>query len=130
MTDQPKKRGRPSKADIAARTCQDCGRLDGHYDDCPRGIGVGPHINSDTSREPEDVIESAAHIAERAQAYAMRVWAGQARDVKRAEKIARVQRALQGQNLPTDGIRYPGDADDDEEWSDADSQPVTWRKRA
>jgi hypothetical protein len=97
---EPKKRGRPSKADIAARNaCPECGRTEGHYDDCPAGItGTVPHINGDTSRED---------LSERAQAHALRVWAGQSRDVKRAERIARIKRALADQKLPTDGICYP-----------------------
>jgi hypothetical protein len=137
---EPKKRGRPSKADIAAREA-----------------AQGHTVNGDTGREPEDVIEQRAVIGrfeaaggetyvadafafvpapapelealDRAQAYALRVWNGQAHDLKRADRIARVERALHGQNLPTDGIRYPG-SDDDEEWDEADMQPVTWRKRS
>lgn len=145
MTEQPKKRGRPSKADIAARQ---------------------PVMNGDTSRASEEVIEAVRDtfdrsrqleceaqafppltaqdpevarimttaikhpgVDPRAQAYAIRVWNGQAADLKRAERIARCERALAGQNLPTDGIRYPG-SDDDEEWDEADMQPVTWRKRS
>lgn len=42
-----------------------------------------------------------------AQAYAMRVWSGQSVDVPRAERIERVMAALRGQNLPTDGIKFP-----------------------
>ena len=42
-----------------------------------------------------------------AQAYAMRVWAGQSIDVPPAERIERCLNALRGQNLPTDGIVFP-----------------------
>jgi hypothetical protein len=136
-----KKRGRPSKADIAAREA-----------------AQAPVMNGDTSREPEDVIEeqsseqalkaapaesvrldpNAAGITfdagdprvppvyveektpagvivitktpdlDRAQAYAMRVWSGQTAEMKRAERIRRCEAALQGQGLPTEGVKYPG----------------------
>jgi hypothetical protein len=86
--------------------CPECGRIDGHYDDCPAGITW--FVSSQTVYAdiptPETVrIDS----IERAQAHALRVWAGQSRDVKRAERIARIKRALAEQNLPTDGICYP-----------------------
>jgi hypothetical protein len=117
---EPKKRGRPSKADIAAR-------------------GQVPHINGDTSREPEDVIALVLPVVEtplvadaldRAQAYAMKVWAGQSDSIDRNERIARIERALAGQGLPHDAIQYPG-TEDDEEWTEEDMQPVALRiKRA
>jgi hypothetical protein len=117
---EPKKRGRPTNAEREARLLQ------------------VPRMNGDTSREPEDVrpvvelpvLEMPPKVDEsldRAQAYAMRVWSGQASDLKRAERIARVKRALEGQNLPTEGVKYPG-SEDDEEWSEDDMKPVTWRK--
>jgi hypothetical protein len=45
--------------------------------------------------------------AEAAQAYANRVWHGQSPDIKRAERIERVKRALAGQNLPFEGVTLP-----------------------
>jgi hypothetical protein len=115
MNEQPKKRGRPSKADIAAR---------------------GPAVNSDTRREPEDVIARAMlsddpfprlerAAVERAQTYAMRIWSGQSASLKRAERIARCEIALQGQNLPTEGVKYPVESGDD--WTEEDYEPVSWR---
>jgi hypothetical protein len=59
-----------------------------------------------------------------AQEYALRVWNGQSVSLGRGERIARVQRALEGQNLPFDGVRLPGGADD---WTDEDDEPVSWR---
>jgi hypothetical protein len=44
---------------------------------------------------------------EKAQAYANRVWHGQSPDIKRAERIERVKRALAGQNLPFEGVTLP-----------------------
>lgn len=76
-------------------------------------------------REDTPVIHDAKERA-LAQAYAERVWSGQSADIKRAERIARCEAALQGQNLPTDGIKYPGS--DDEEWTAEDEKPVIWRK--
>ena len=81
-----KRRGRPPKA----QPCPECGQAVGHYDDCPVGMGV-PSVF--TQRQ--------------AQAYANRVWAGQSPDVKHAERIARVKRALAGQNLPFEGVTLP-----------------------
>jgi hypothetical protein len=84
---------------------------------------VRPVVELPVLEMPPKVDES----LDRAQAYAMRVWSGQASDLKRAERIARVNRALEGQNLPTEGVKFPG-SDDDEEWSEEDMRPVTWRK--
>jgi hypothetical protein len=121
MNEPKRKPGRPSKAEVAARV---------------------PVINGDTSREPEDAM-SAAGITfdagdsrvppvfaeqktpagvivitetpdlERAQTYAMRIWAGQTAEMKRAERIRRCEAALQGQGLPTEGVKYPGGESDE-----------------
>jgi hypothetical protein len=128
--EQPKKRGRPSKADIAART-------QSHV------------VNGDTSRQPEDVmaalpnpafvpqyvkdmdnevIDKAMADRERAQAYALRVWGGQSASLPRAERFKRVMAALNGQNLPTDSVRLPG-SNDEEAWDDGDDEPVSWRMK-
>jgi hypothetical protein len=45
--------------------------------------------------------------AERAQAYALRVWSGQSIDAPRAWRIERVKLALEGQNLPFEGVVLP-----------------------
>lgn len=124
---EPKKRGRPGKADVVAREAK------------PEGGDV-TH-NGDTSGQLERVqVESAqasnsltsmsigeSVFAIRAQAYAMMVWAGQSADLGRAERIARCERALTAQNLPTEDVKYPG-AQDAEDWTDDDEKPVTWRK--
>ena len=107
---EPKRRGRPPKAKLLQPTepnariegadapkCPECGWVVGHYDDCGRGI-AGPVLNGDTTREPETVLPS------KAQAYAERVWNGQNRDLPRNERLARVRRALEGQNLPFEGV--------------------------
>ena len=44
---------------------------------------------------------------ESAQSYAMRVWSGQSPDVKREERIRRVESALLGQGYSPAGIEYP-----------------------
>jgi hypothetical protein len=58
-----------------------------------------PHINGDTSREPEDVLP--------AKAYAQRVWSGQSTDLPRNERLRRVERALQGQGMSMEGVTLP-----------------------
>ena len=50
------------------------------------------------------------YVAERvsaAQAYADRVWAGQSISTLRSWRIERVKAALEGQNLPFDGVELP-----------------------
>ena len=84
--------------------CKECGRKEGegHYDDCSVGMGVMP-------RSVPDVVEAMADkaLSILAQSYAMRVWNGQSPDVKREEKIRRVKLALEGQNLPFEGVELP-----------------------
>lgn len=70
--------------------------------------------------------ERMKELRERAQAYAIRVWSGQSDSVGRNERIRRVKAALEGQSLPTDDVRFPGDANDDD-WTDEDSAPVSWK---
>jgi hypothetical protein len=76
---------------------------------------------------PQWVKDGGLDVA-RAQAYAMRVWAGQNADLYRNERIARCTAALIGQGLPTEGVKYPGESMDDSEWTEEDERPVTWRK--
>lgn len=91
--------------------CKECGRPEGqgHYDDCPVGLGV--------IRTPEDAaalkvavgnlaadIEADVALICKAQAYAQRVWDGQSVDVPRAEKLRRVALALEGQGLSMEGV--------------------------
>jgi hypothetical protein len=101
---EPKKRGRPTNAEIAARDAAK---------QLPNSV---PAINGDTSGQLERVEDErateappASDLRERAQAYAMRVWSGQSVNVGRAERIARCERALIDQGLPADGVSYPGD---------------------
>jgi hypothetical protein len=104
---EPKKRGRSRK--VEQKPCDDCGQAVGHYDDCPVGMGVvdqkaaiAAHIDDGLTRIAE---KHALAIA--AQAYAMRVWNGQADIVPRAERIRRIKLALEGQNLPFEGVVLP-----------------------
>ncbi len=140
----PKKRGRPTNAELAAKAAEVM----------RPAAGYAPVMNGDTmhpspqevSEEQESarferiepieftpetvaavVVSQARADLERAQAYAMRVWSGQAADLKRAERIARCERALIGQNLPTEGVLYPTGGGE-EDWTEEDMQPVTWRK--
>jgi hypothetical protein len=78
---EPKRRGRPTNAEIAAR----------------EAAPLAPVA--------EAMADKALSIL--AQTYALRVWNGQSPDVKREEKIRRVKLALEGQNLPFDGVQLP-----------------------
>lgn len=51
------------------------------------------------------VVEPSA--AERAQAYADRVWAGQSPDAPRAWRVERVRLALEGQGMTMEGVVLP-----------------------
>jgi hypothetical protein len=46
-----------------------------------------------------------------AQAYALRIWAGQSADVLRHERIARVAAGLAGQGMTMDGVELPQSED-------------------
>lgn len=124
---EPKKRGRPSKADIAAREA--VASREDVLD--PRPMVVLQEVVSQRLPVLEAVMTNAmiddGKRFDRAQAYAMKVWAGQSTELKRAERIARIERALEGQNLPTAGIKYP-EGQDDDDWTEEDSAPITWRK--
>jgi hypothetical protein len=105
---EPKRRGRPPKAKLlqptepnAVEGCAECGQAEGHYDDCGTGLGASAGVAS-IKEEMRAGIEIAM-----AQAYALRVWHGQSADVTRAEKIRRVKLALDGQNLPFEGVELP-----------------------
>lgn len=63
---------------------------------------AGPVVSETVWLNPE------THTAQQsAQAYALRVWNGQATDLPRKERIERVKRALDGQNLPFEGVELP-----------------------
>lgn len=97
---EPKRRGRPPKA----KPCEECGQVGSHYDDCSAGMGV-----ADMATAIYDEINAQIDrgLQMRAQAYAMRVWNSQAPQVPRAERIRRVKVALEGQNLPFEGVTLP-----------------------
>ena len=142
---EPKKRGRPSKAEIAARIretapvepsaeavlkdaladqkelseaqvlANDAGMLafiasskalKSNMEAQALGSSLPPEHAVETERW-NAAADAAISIAS-AQAYALRIWAGQTAEMKRDERIRRCEAALQGQNLPTEGVRYPG----------------------
>jgi hypothetical protein len=86
---EPKKRGRPAKVrvDLTAEAMSG--------------------ITGDEFERPPFVSEPSVFTQRQAQAYANRVWSGQSADVGRAERIARVARALAGQGLSMDGVTLP-----------------------
>lgn len=106
---QPKKRGRPTNEELAARGV----------------MSAAAELKRDIETMPFEAPGLDA-LHEAAQAYAMRVWAGQADDLGRGDRIARVVRALEAQGLPTGGIKYPGEQDGDD-WTEEDEAPVVWR---
>lgn len=64
------------------------------------------HATPDSEADKADVeAQMAPYFA--AQTYAMRVWNGQSVSLPRNERIKRVMAALDGQNLPTDGVELP-----------------------
>ncbi len=96
-----------------------------------QATGTVPHINGDRFYAPEptpapvtESIIGADVRKQEAQAYALRVWAGQSESLKRSERVARVMRALEGQSYSTDGIKLPGAEVDDDDWTDEDEAPV------
>lgn len=124
-----KKRGRPSNAEIAAREAQPSpGFVLGMTEQAAKSMtpSMVQKLTSAAAELRADVA-LASSAAERAQAYAMRVWAGQSDGLGRGERVARVRRAVEGQGLSMEGVRLPGSVDDDE-WTEEDEQPVTWRR--
>jgi hypothetical protein len=70
--------------------------------------GTVPVINGHGAaprQEAEGAVDSINRLA--AQHYADRVWAGQSITAERKWRIARVMEALEGQNLPTEGVVLP-----------------------
>lgn len=88
---EPKRRGRPPKAAaIEQANCTECGEVGRHEDDCPVGMGV-PAVDEFARRQ--------------AQSYANRIWAGQSVSLNRAERLRRVQSALEGQGMSMEGVK-------------------------
>jgi hypothetical protein len=83
--------------------CKECGRKggEGHYDDCPVQFGVADVV---AAPEFDRELDRVAVRLALAQAYAQRVWNGQSVDVPRAEKLRRVEKALEGQGLSMEGV--------------------------
>jgi hypothetical protein len=112
---EPKRRGRPPKAKLLqppnakvegadAPKCPECGWVVGHYDDCPVGMGVSL-VTTDVKLQKDGALVTVeVRPISVAQAYALRVWNGQNRDLPRSERLDRVRRALEGQNLPFEGV--------------------------
>ena len=102
MTEQ-KRRGRPPKRerlDVEA----DIGTLDR-----PPYVAAWPEvalIRAEMRRGVELAAIGASAINP-AQAYADRVWAGQSPSALRSWRVERVKAALEGQNLPFDGVELP-----------------------
>lgn len=121
---ETKKRGRPSRADIAAREA---------------AKGETTH-NGDTAYSPEPKDEPMQKPAllqptdeeraarQAAQAFARKVWESQSTSIGRGVRVARVRAALEKRGMSMDGVKLPGDKSDDSEWTEDDEKPITWRK--
>jgi hypothetical protein len=98
---EPKKRGRPSKAEIAAREPASGGKI-------ATFTAPAENVRKLDPNEPIQIYVDPL-TTKLAQLYAERIWNGQspsAMDTK--ERIQRVREALQGQGLPCDGVELPG----------------------
>lgn len=90
--------------------CKECGRKEGegHYDDCPVGLGViekaRDALHADRVMDAIRAEHPEAMIAKKAQDYAIRVWSGQSVSLPRAERLRRVAKALEGQGLSMEGV--------------------------
>jgi hypothetical protein len=74
--------------------CKECGRKEGegHYDDCPVGMGVQP-------------VDNAGEIARRqATGFARKVWASQSDSLPRKDRLERVAKALEKRGMSMDGV--------------------------
>jgi hypothetical protein len=114
---EPKRRGRPTNAEIAAR------------DAAKQAPGSAPVMNGDTAGQLECVESERAPAddsCERAQAYAMRIWHGQSHDLGMGDRKERIRKALEGQGLSMDGVVLPGMKSEDD-WTAEDEAPVVWR---
>ena len=97
---EPKKRGRPSKAEIAAREAN--ARVEGSEWVVTDIKVEGPVVVETVHLNPE------THTPlQSAQAYALRIWAGQSPSELRSWRIQRVKEALEAQGLSFEGVELP-----------------------
>lgn len=85
----------------------------GPYDewDCVSGereLKPEPRVEPAPEPAPEPIPAMAKPDA---QAYAMRVWAGQSDSIGMGDRKRRIRAALEAQGLSMDGVRLPGDKD-------------------
>lgn len=88
---EPKKRGRPSKAEIQARA----------EDLTAEAMGG---ITAEDFDRPIYSSQSSEFARRKAQAYARKVWDGQSPNLSRDERLGRVRRALESQGMSMEGI--------------------------
>lgn len=95
---EPKKRGRPSKAEVVAREAK--AKFAAFTSGSPDGVKP-----FDPSEPVQVYVDQFTVLL--AQAYALRIWRGFSPQVPRHERIAFCAQALKDQNLPTEGVEYP-----------------------
>lgn len=93
---EPKKRGRPSRAELEAR-------MTIRQDLTPEAMsGIGPE---GFDRAPYYSGNESEFARRQAQAYANRMWAGQSTDLPRAVRVDRIKTALEAQGLSMEGVQ-------------------------
>ena len=70
----------------------------------PKRRGRPPKIELTEAPDVPEVAPSDEFLRRKAQNYANRVWAGQSLSLNRAERLARVQAALEAQGLSMEGV--------------------------
>lgn len=126
---ETKKRGRPSKAELAAREADKQREQqalppvthNGDTDHWPDTYEPATEASAMTEEampqipallKPVEAVQVAAVVpqaSEAAQAYALKVWSGQSDSLGRGERVKRVKAALEGQGMSFDGVKLPGD---------------------
>lgn len=100
---EPKRRGRPRKEDATFKVdARDESHFQNRADLTEEAMsGV---TGEDFDRPPFVHAPSDEFLRRKAQNYANRVWAGQSLSLNRAERLARVQAALEAQGLSMEGV--------------------------
>lgn len=102
MVNEPKKRGRPSKAEIAAREAEAGITMSEPENPDPR-----PFYEVSETASGIVVVEHGERLKEAAQAYALRIWAKQSVSLSRHERVGRIAAALEDQGLSMEGVELP-----------------------
>lgn len=99
---EPKKRGRPSKAELEARANA---QVEGG-DVMPSGVVrlTADEVAADIERGVRVMLTTDETVKSVSQAYANKVWAKQSPSLERGSRLYRVKMALEAQGLSMDGV--------------------------